>query len=190
MKTPMHAKSLSDLAANVAAAKENAARCPASPFNLAPVAWLKVLIAYEDITTGQRAMKLCAKLIDQLGSKYQFRTCLWRFDLLRVAKLIAIAAQDANESDLVLISTHDCGELPAAVKKWMAAWPGPAPPNAKALVALLERAGETAPVDSPVQSYLQAFAEKSRFDFFSQSVPRSTARSESSSERLAWGINE
>lgn len=190
MKSQILEKSLSALAAKVASAKQIAALSSAPASDLAPVAWLKVLIAYEDFATGQRAMKICGNLIDQLGQKFQFRTSLWKFDLLRVTKLNAIATQDADAADLVFISAHDRGDLPAEVRKWLAAWQSQPLSSAKALVALLERTDERARVNSPVHSYLQAFAVKARFDFFSQTVAALPPRRETFSERLGWRINE
>jgi hypothetical protein len=170
MKTQLHAKSLSDLAFEVAAAKDTTTHRRVAGSGYEPDAPLRVLIAYEDFATDQRAMKLCSKLIVQIGREYQFRTCFWKFDILRVPRLKTIAAHDAGDADVVLISTHGSGELPAAVKSWMAAWAGKKSSGAKSLVALLDGPDEWGQDESPVNSYLKAFAEKSRIGFFSHTT--------------------
>src|SRR5689334_18914055 len=95
---------------------------------------LKVLIAYEDFATGKLSMRLCERLLDRLGHEFQFHTCFWKFDILRMPKLKAMASRDAFEADVLIISTHVDGDLPVEVKRWMTAWPAKPPQRRKALV--------------------------------------------------------
>lgn len=173
---------------------------------------LKVIIAYEDFATGHRAMRACENLIGQLGREFQFQTSLWKFEILRLPKLEPMAGQDAVEADVVIISAHGRGELPAEVKKWMERWLSRTQEVAKALVALLDEEEEGAEEDCRVGSYLQEFARKAHFDFFWRVYPNSESEMAFSSSQLAvqaeagswmmeenpggptamrqWGINE
>ena len=143
---------------------------------------VKVLIAYEDFATGQRAMKLCERLINNLGHDFQFRTCFWKFDILCLPKLKPIASQDAFHADVVIISTYWRDDLPAQVKSWMTSWPGKAPRHPQALVGLLCGDSDQSQNDSPARAFLEGFARNGRLAFFTQASAVPVAQAESFSD--------
>jgi hypothetical protein len=154
-------------------------------FGLDETPSLKVVIAYEDFATGQRAMRTCQRLMDELGQEFQVRTSLWKFEVLRLPSLKKAAAEDAAEAEMVIISAHGMGDLPAEVHDWMALWLTKKQGGASALVALLDAAKDDAEGRSPAQSYLQGMARKANLDFFSRAFPVSDVRAEFSFERIA-----
>ena len=169
---------------------------------------IHLVIGYEDFVTGQRAMKSCQRVIDNLSHQFQFQTVLWKFDVLRVPKLMKIAAEDMAEADLIVISVHGPGELPNEVKSWIEAFPSKDGGGAKALVALLDVIAGHHPEAATVHSYLQEFAHKANLDFFAHECAPAEAKFQfahddhpesarcrssvlhSPSEGRDWGINE
>src|SRR5438552_15165684 len=80
-----------------------------------------VIIAYEDFETGKRAKKICDFLVENLGHDCQFTSQMWKFEVLSIPKLRAMAARDAMMADIVIISWHGA-ELPPDVKASVEVW--------------------------------------------------------------------
>src|SRR5579862_6505421 len=80
---------------------------------------LNVVIAYEDLETGKRAMKTYDYLVEHLGDQCLFTNQMWKFDVLAVPKLRDIAAKDAVAADIIIVAAHEGNELPAEVKAWI-----------------------------------------------------------------------
>src|SRR3954467_9795368 len=83
---------------------------------------LNVVIAYEDLETGKRAMKTYEYMVQQLGDQCLFANQMWKFDVLAVPKLKEIAAKDAAAAEIIIVSAHEGNELPAQVKGWIELW--------------------------------------------------------------------
>ncbi|HWD93702.1 MAG TPA: hypothetical protein VG938_15280 [Verrucomicrobiae bacterium] len=169
---------------------------------------LNVVIAYEDLETGKRAMKTYEYLVEQLGSQCIFANQMWKFDVLAVPKLKEIAAKDAAAAEIIIISAHEGRELPKEVKAWMELWLN-YKSQTTALVGLF--GGES--VETPLRSYLEEIARRAKIAFFCQpgiwpgsvgrpqATPPDCKRSEKTfpfltkalrEERAVshWGINE
>jgi hypothetical protein len=169
---------------------------------------LNVVIAYEDLETGKRAMKTYEYMVQQLGDQCLFANQMWKFDVLAVPKLKDIAAKDAAAAEIIIISAHAGRELPAEVKSWIEMWLG-YKTEASALVALFEGESEF----NPARNYLEAIANRAQIEFFCQPEARHSGaqtrsastsahpRSEQAMAFLAtatqevpsfphWGINE
>src|SRR5215470_18066327 len=121
---------------------------------------LNVVIAYEDLETGKRAMKTYDYLVEHLGSQCLFANQMWKFDVLAVPKLREIAAKDAAAADIIIISAHEGNALPTEVKAWIDLWLS-YKTQATALVGLF--GGES--VESPVREYLADVAAKAKIEF-------------------------
>jgi len=175
-----------------------------------PNSTVKLVIGYEDFVTGQRAMRSCQYLIERLGHQFEVLTDLWKFDLLRMPRLRDIAAQDAAQADVVMISTHGCGELPSEVKSWITAL-SEADSCRKALVVLLDAEEQSTTEKSQVHSFLQRIAGDMDMDFFVQRSSVAKPQTDSARHSVAtrvpltssgleealptgaardWGINE
>lgn len=124
---------------------------------------LNVVIAYEDLETGKRAMKTYENMVQQLGDQCLFANQMWKFDVLAVPKLKEIAAKDAAAAEIIIVSAHGGNELPKEVKAWIDLWLS-YKSETSALVALFD--GET--VDNPVRSYLAEIARRGKMEFFCQ----------------------
>jgi hypothetical protein len=137
---------------------------------------LNVVIAYEDLETGKRAMKTYEYIVKQLGDECLFANQMWKFDVLAVPKLKEIAAKDAAAADIIIVAVHEGRELPAQVKGWIDLWLS-YKTEARALVGLFD--GEA--TENPVRTYLADIARRAKIEFFCQpgiwpgsSVTRST----------------
>jgi hypothetical protein len=124
---------------------------------------LNVVIAYEDLETGKRAMKTYEYLVKQLGEQCLFANQMWKFDVLAVPKLRDIAAKDAAAAEIVIVSAHEGRELPAEVKAWIEQWLI-CKTEASALVGLFD--GES--TDGPARAYLAEVARRAKIEFFCQ----------------------
>jgi len=122
-----------------------------------------VVIAYEDLETGKRAIKTYEHMVQQLGDECLFANQMWKFDVLAVPKLNEIAAKDAAAAEIIIVSAHGCRELPAAVKSWLE-------------LALLKKMESSALVgifdddigENPVRAYLAELARRAGIEFFCQ----------------------
>jgi hypothetical protein len=124
---------------------------------------LNVVIAYEDLETGKRAMKTYEYMVEQLGGQCLFANQMWKFDVLAVPKLKEIAAKDAAAAEIIIVSAHEGKQLPKDVKAWIELWLS-YKTQATALVGLF--GGES--VDAPVRRYLAEVAKRARIEFFCQ----------------------
>ncbi|HLX70077.1 MAG TPA: hypothetical protein VKV04_10670 [Verrucomicrobiae bacterium] len=161
---------------------------------------LNVVIAYEDLETGKRAMKTYDYLVEHLGDQCLFTNQMWKFDVLAVPKLRDIAAKDAVAADIIIVAAHEGNELPAEVKAWIQQWLS-FNTRASALVGLFGAES----VDTPVRDYLASIAKRAKIEFFCQPGlwPGKSNKHESNPtlavlasvmqedhEVLHWGINE
>jgi hypothetical protein len=123
-----------------------------------------VVIAYEDFETGKQAKKTYDFLTEQLGEEFQFNNQMWKFDVLAVPKLRAMAAKDATLADIIIVSAHGHGDLPVEVKSWveMALADGI---QAIGLVGLFD---DSEFQDNPARTYLASVAQTANIEFFSQ----------------------
>lgn len=124
---------------------------------------LNVVIAYEDLETGKRAMKTYDYMVEQLGEQCLFTNQMWKFDVLAVPKLKEIAAKDAASAEIIIVSAHEGKQLPAEVKSWVELWLSYGT-QASALVGLFGAES----VENPVRTYLADVARRAKIEFFCQ----------------------
>ena len=77
---------------------------------------MKVVVAYEDLLAGRRAVGLINKY---LGDGVDLEPVLWRFDLLDHAHWYKMAVKDSVDADLLILSTSGSSDLPGAVNNWL-----------------------------------------------------------------------
>jgi hypothetical protein len=175
---------------------------------------LSVLLVYEDLTTGLRARRAFEAAVQQPELEADFSVDLWRFDLLREPALLRMAANQASKADIVFLSAHGYGVLPAAVDLWLRQWLEQRGGEPSALVVLLDDvSGEDAAANQALRAlraravaagaevFLQAgelFQAQRPFAFddlqrHPEAVTMMPEQSQGELERHAhrdWGINE
>ncbi len=130
----------------------------------------RVVIVYDDFASGKRAMDTCNFLVCQLGGGIELRTSMWKFDVLRTAKLHQIAVEDAIEADVIIVANARNAGLPAEVKRWVDGWAMRKQGQAAALVALLDFTGEDVQESATVHAFLQGAAADAKIDFLPQEI--------------------
>jgi hypothetical protein len=131
---------------------------------LEPSHVFNVVIAYEDFETGKHAKRTYDFLVEHLGQDCQFSNQMWKFDVLSIPKLREIAAQDAIQADIIMVSCHGGSELPRHVVDWIEFWSSAAG-NPIALVALFDSEPEHT---REVRASLARAAKRAGIDFFAQ----------------------
>jgi hypothetical protein len=147
-----------------------------------------VVIAYEDFETGKHAKRTYDFLTENLNKECTFTNQMWKFDVLGIPNLRQMAAQDAAQADIVIVSCHGQNPLPAEVKAWIELWISEGI-HPVALVALFDEDGSSHPQTEATKAYLEQVALRVGMEFFAQPtlVPK-TAKSASAPLR-ATAIN-
>ena len=83
---------------------------------------LTVLVIYEDLRTGLRAMQMLDRTVHGLEATVDVEVNLWRVDLLREPALREQSGKEAAKADILFLSTHGKGELPATFSSWFEEW--------------------------------------------------------------------
>jgi hypothetical protein len=128
---------------------------------------LNVLTLFEDLDTGRRAKQIYDYLEKHLGSDFKLNHQVWNLNVLAAPMLRELAAKDASESDILIISLHGQRELSAEARSWLELWVGQrsAPIGLVALFDPEQRNSETA---IETRRYLEAIAQTGRMDFFTE----------------------
>ena len=127
---------------------------------------INVVIVYEDYATGLRAKRLHDNLCRQLEPECEVNQSMWKFDVLSSPRLGAVAAEEATEADLILVSMHGDGELPREVKDWLETWAAEKTGQNSALVALFDEVEEDESQVDTIQRYLRQIARRGGMSFF------------------------
>ena len=173
---------------------------------------LDVFILYEDWTTGLRAKHSLDLLPEQTFANTRRRTSLWRLELLSEHLLSEQAALEAAAADVIILSFHGRGELPAQVRAWLNRWLACKEPRPYALALLLDSGEVSQDAENPLLACVRQVAAAAGADLFygfseapaseldvvMQEIDQRAHRSSSVLEDMlrrvephrCWGINE
>jgi hypothetical protein len=121
-----------------------------------------VLIVYEDFETGKLAKRTYDILVEHLRHECQFSNQMWKFEVLKLPKLMEMAIRDAQTADVLLVSCRGGEPLPLQVTQWLESSLGEHS-NAIALVGLF---GSDPESSRPVREYLAGLAKRRGIEFF------------------------
>jgi hypothetical protein len=124
------------------------------------------MILYEDFGTGLRAKRSLDLLPDHLRANAKLTTKLWRTQLLADPLLSEQAAREGAAADVIILSLHGQGTLPAEVQAWLSSWLRHKHRRPYALGVLLDPEAVNHGSDNPVVGYLQQLAATARVDLF------------------------
>lgn len=116
---------------------------------------INVVMVYEDYATGLRAKRLYDNLCRQLEPECEVNQSMWKFEVLAVPRLGTVAAEEAAEADMVIISLSGESELPGRVKDWLETWVGEKAGQSSALVALFDGIEEDESQIEAIQIHLR-----------------------------------
>src|SRR6266702_5644572 len=129
---------------------------------------LHAVVAYNNFDSGIRAKEILDRLARALGSQLTMNISMWKFDVLELDKLQDLAANDAVEADIIIISTSGAGELSPGVQQWVERWLCRKQPESSAFVSLNEADPDGTAESPAVSEYLQTIANRGNLSFFSQ----------------------
>ncbi len=163
---------------------------------------LNVAVVYQDLLTREWAAQVCDHAASLVGSE-SIHSTWWGLSRFHDPRVLADAAVEALQADLVIVSVYDNGEWPAALDAWLVAWLPHRRLPAAALVALLGVADQPATRHRRVAEQLQRTAHTHGLEFFLREHPAPPAQLPASvAARSApgddpgrpacrhWGINE
>ncbi len=127
---------------------------------------LRVVIAYNDLASGKRAMRVMTDLGKGLGDEMEFQPLPWSFHLLADMDWRELAAHDAVNADILIIATSSASPLPPAVWRWAEAAISRKRGTAAAVVALFGTEENPDAAGSPRMEAIQAAAQRAGLDFF------------------------
>jgi hypothetical protein len=137
---------------------------------------INIVIAYDTVAAGQRAVRLFSSLDRNQRGIGKFRPQPWRFDLLVDSDCCEFAAEDAMRADVIIVSASRGSDLPAALKTWLRTCLGRRRGTRIALVALMGTEEDMDGANSPRLEFLRNAASEFGFDFFAP-LPAVTAGS-------------
>ncbi len=126
------------------------------------------MVAYDNFDSGIRAKEILDRLARALGSQLTMNITMWKFDMLELDKLQDMAASDAAEADIIIISTNGAGELSPGVQQWVELWLSRKQRESSAFVSLNEPDPDGTAESPAVGEYLQNIASRGNVTFFSQ----------------------
>ena len=132
---------------------------------------LKVVVAYADAGTRERALRIHDHLVEELAEDFALQFTWWRFDFLRCPDMFEAAVNAAVEADLIVFAAHAGEELPARARAWVESWRGKRQQRKRALVALLGQRKTVSHASLPVHSLLEKVAQDTAMDFLPHSFP-------------------
>lgn len=130
---------------------------------------LKMVIVYSDKLSAEVGEAVARNLRQSLGKEFAVAQTSWNSELLKSRKLCHLAAEDAIQSDIVIISTSEARTLPAELNRWVQMWRDKRPEGPAALVALLNKNDLVCHEDDKVRTWLRQTAERAHMDFFCRS---------------------
>jgi len=128
---------------------------------------IKVLVAYDNFSSGCRAMEILKRLAGRGGVSGELTHFMMRFDLMADATFFELAVSEALVADMVVIATMERMELPQRVQDWVVQWILRKQDAPQALVATFEENGNKMKEAGGVAEYLEKLAGYGRIQFFS-----------------------
>jgi len=127
----------------------------------------KVVIIYEDGSTGKRAKLFYDKLIHQLEDECVFSLQLWSFQVLAIPEIRKPAANSIAEADFVIFSLRGEAELPPRLRMWIETWPRQFFDRDPMLIALVDKTTARDSRNALTLAYLRGVAQTNRMHFWS-----------------------
>ena len=151
---------------------------------------IQILIAYEDLLAGQRAVSLFSRLGGAAARELTCRPRLWRFDWLADPDWAKCAVAEAEGAVIIVLSTSSRAGLPDFVREWLRGALQKKRGGAAALVALLGTAHPGSIAPASVLRFLQNTAKAAGLDFFAPDTERELPPTASCFEPIPFEVSE
>jgi len=139
--------------------EETNATLPArkSPFN--------IFLTYADFDTALRGRRVYEQLVNALGHEFSFGLRLWKFDVLEISRLRALATAEAKDADLLIVSAHGNLDIPITVKVCLESGLNQARLANAAVIALIDNKSMSLDRNSSVHTWLRDLAAQYHADY-------------------------
>lgn len=127
---------------------------------------LRIVLVYEDFEMaihGKHAHDIFAREV--AGGDGHTDLAMWRFNLLQLPEMAALATHHAARADVVIVAPRNLNQLPPAVKEWLERWPPDRSAEGGALVILFHPESPTTSDACGEALLLWRAAERARMDF-------------------------
>lgn len=124
-----------------------------------------VVVLYEDLTTRERALATCDRLVQRFWAEVEFDFHWWRTDFLADQFLGAAAMRDARDADIFIFSPASDTELAPAVLKWFDQWAEKRCDREGLLLDLTHLVFPPTPRSERKQFHLREIARRARLDY-------------------------
>lgn len=141
---------------------------------------ITAIMVYDDLAAGKRAGELISLLEDAQPNDRKFRLQPWRTDFLVDPEWAQVAAAEAVEAELLIVSVSRPYELPREVRNWLSRWLGGRRSADSALVVIVDSKNEINEANISGIEFLKLEAKVAGVNFFSVVAPQH----ESSNERF------
>jgi len=133
-------------------------------------AGLHVLVVYDNLASGIKAKGLCDRLAQPFKPALPWALSFWSLSALALPLLAREAADEAAQTDLLIVVVDGDLALPPALKSWLSRSARGLRTRAGALVAQLHGILKMDQEASPAYACLKHIAEDSAVDFFAEVV--------------------
>ncbi|MCD6048707.1 MAG: hypothetical protein K0Q55_110 [Verrucomicrobia bacterium] len=132
----------------------------------------KFMLVYEDRDAGIRAKEMSDRLASMIEPDCHVTNEAWNFALLHDPQLREVAAAEAREAHMVIISARSVDVLPPHVKSWLGEWLPARSAGKAALVFLLGDQDQPASQYTIVHDDLKNLTSINEMDFFCVPPPK------------------
>ena len=124
----------------------------------------RVVIGYEDLACGLRAMEVYRRSVEAVVGGCEAK--IWKFEPLGIPDVFAEASRDIVEADVVIVSIAGDRPLPFEAVQWLD-WCGKERTNPDgALLFVIDPAHELEAAASLACEFLQRIAKRANLQFF------------------------
>ena len=130
----------------------------------------RIIVAYEDNTTRERAMTLLGPLPTRFDQEIGFAVTWWKFRYLQDPDISLVARQYAASADIVVFASDLPGLFPLSIMNWIESWTEKRSKDGGVLVPLIGSPHIPAELYTTKLFYLKHIANRAGLDFLPQSL--------------------
>lgn len=130
----------------------------------------RIIVAYEDNSTRERAMTLLGHLTKRFDQEIGFEVTWWKFRYLQDPEISLVARQYAASADIVIFASDLPGLFPLSIMNWIESWTEKRSKDGGVLVPLIGSQHIPAELYSTKRFYLKHIADRAGLDYLPQSL--------------------
>jgi hypothetical protein len=142
-----------------------------------PAKDIRVFVACEDWAVARQARAVLEHIGSGCPNEGRLIYNCWPFDVLSLNPLRALAAGEAQETDMIVFAARDGSPLPEPVLDWISGWLALGGYQCRALVAILTSDAGDHGAPKGMLAQLKKVAQIGEMDFFATSAKSDFGRS-------------